>query len=299
MGPVARELADAQGADPGAGRATKPGAAQGAGLAGRAKKPGAAQGADPGAGRAKKPGAGQGADPGPDRARGLAGGRGVLEPLQTASTVAGQVSELAALIHQYSHPPVVLIGHSWGAMLSFMVTAVFPALVKKLVLVSSGVFEDSYAASIEATRLGRLSEGDMAVVMALSRSLEDGEASGRNGAFARLGRLISRADAFDPLPDQGDADVIECQYDLHRQVWGEAREMRRRGRLLALGRSIKCPVVAIHGDYDPHPAEGVRGPLAGVLADFRFVLLERCGHRPWVEKAARDRFYSLLREELA
>ena len=31
-----------------------------------------------------------------------------------------------------------------------------------------------------------------------------------------------------------------------------------------MGRKIKCPVVAIHGDYDPHLAEGVREPLSRV-----------------------------------
>lgn len=226
-------------------------------------------------------------------------GRGVLEPLQTASTLAGQIKELEAVLREHGHPPVVLVGHSWGAMLSFMVTAASPSLVRKLVLVSSGVFEESYAAGIEATRLGRLAEEEVAAVMALSGSLEDPGAPDRNQTFASLGRHMARADAFDPLPGQSDADIIECQYDLHRQVWGEAVQLRRTGRLLALGRSIKCPVVAIHGDYDPHPAGGVRGPLAGVLADFRFVLLEKCGHRPWLERASRDRFYSLLREELA
>jgi pimeloyl-ACP methyl ester carboxylesterase len=57
-------------------------------------------------------------------------------------------------------------------------------------------------------------------------------------------------------------------------------------------------VVAIHGDYDPHPAAGVQRPLAAVLADFHFILLPRCGHRPWRERHARDTFYRILEAEL-
>jgi pimeloyl-ACP methyl ester carboxylesterase len=57
-------------------------------------------------------------------------------------------------------------------------------------------------------------------------------------------------------------------------------------------------VVAIHGDYDPHPAEGVEKPLDSVLRRFRFVLLKNCGHRPWAERQARDAFYRVLEEEL-
>ncbi len=65
-----------------------------------------------------------------------------------------------------------------------------------------------------------------------------------------------------------------------------------------MGKRIECPVVAIHGDYDPHPPEGIQGPLSPILKDFRFILLKNCGHLPWIEREARDLFYKILREEL-
>lgn len=37
----------------------------------------------------------------------------------------------------------------------------------------------------------------------------------------------------------------------------EANEIRRNGRLLSYARDIRCPITAIHGDYDPHPAKGL------------------------------------------
>jgi pimeloyl-ACP methyl ester carboxylesterase len=82
-------------------------------------------------------------------------------------------------------------------------------------------------------------------------------------------------------------------------VWAEASALRSSGALIALAGEIRCPVVAVHGDHDPHPAAGVREPLERDLKDFRFLLLERCGHEPWRERHARDRFYSLLEDELA
>jgi hypothetical protein len=39
--------------------------------------------------------------------------------------------------------------------------------------------------------------------------------------------------------------------------------------------------------------------LAERIRDFRFILLERCGHKPWIERHARDEFYTLLARELA
>jgi pimeloyl-ACP methyl ester carboxylesterase len=81
-------------------------------------------------------------------------------------------------------------------------------------------------------------------------------------------------------------------------VWEEADQLRSCGKLLELGKKIRCQVIAIHGDYDPHPFEGVREPLSRVIKDFRFILLENCGHRPWIEREGKERFYRLLRKEI-
>jgi pimeloyl-ACP methyl ester carboxylesterase len=74
--------------------------------------------------------------------------------------------------------------------------------------------------------------------------------------------------------------------------------LRRSGKLLEMGKEITVPVVAIHGDYDSHPAEGVEKPLSAILKDFHFILLEKCGHKPWIERQARERFYTILEGEL-
>ena len=42
---------------------------------------------------------------------------GVLEPLQTKTTVDGQVDELFNELSVYASFPITLIGHSWGAWL--------------------------------------------------------------------------------------------------------------------------------------------------------------------------------------
>ncbi len=67
---------------------------------------------------------------------------------------------------------------------------------------------------------------------------------------------------------------------------------------MSLGTRIRCPVLGLHGDHDPHPAAGVHDPLAPVLTDVRWVLLERCGHIPWLERHAAEPFYAALEAEL-
>jgi pimeloyl-ACP methyl ester carboxylesterase len=222
---------------------------------------------------------------------------GILEPLQTRDTLQGQVEELQAVLAEHGHLPLTLIGYSWGAMLSFMVAACNPSLVRKLILVSSAVFEDKYAIGIMETRLSRLSPEERATVDRLTGELDDPAGEGKDRVFAQLGALIARADSYDPIPDTKD-EVIEYQHHVFQRVWGEAARLRGNGELLAMGRAIKCPVLTIHGDYDPHAADGARVPLSRVLRDFRFLLLERCGHCPWREKHASDSFYAALRSEL-
>ena len=229
-------------------------------------------------------------------ARELSSVTGVLEPLQTADTVEGQVAELKDVLQDNAELPVTLIGFSWGAVLSFMLAAKHPSVVGKLVLVSSAPYDESYAVNITTTRLERLGEEDRREVLSLAESLEAPDAADRDALFARLGRLMTRADMYDPLPH--DMEVIQYQYGIFQSVWQQANKLRGRGELLAMAERIACPVVAIHGDYDPHPAEGVREPLNRILKDFRFVLLERCGHYPWLERHARAEFYRVLKQEL-
>ncbi len=225
-------------------------------------------------------------------AQALSSRRGVLEPLQTAATLEGQVRELHDVLADHADFPVVLVGHSWGAWLAFIVAARYPALAAKVVLVGSGPLEEQYAAGILKTRLSRLEEHDRAEALALLETLQT---RGGEADLARLGELLSKADEFDPLP--GD-DECEFRPDIFRQVWGEAERLRRSGELLEIAGTIRCPVVAIHGDCDPHPAEGVAEPLSRVLADFRFILLDACGHTPWRERRAREQFYAVLEDEL-
>ena len=229
-------------------------------------------------------------------ARELSSVRGVLEPLQSAATVDGQVQELCAVLDENADLPVTLIGWSWGAWLGFITASQHPSFVRKLILVGSGPFEESYAHRIMETRLSRLSQAEKTEALALAVNLENPAVGDQPAALARFGALMSKADTYDPLPHQSEG--LKVQANVHRQVWREAAELRSSGRLLSFGEQIQCPVVAIHGDYDPHPFEGVRDPLSRVLRDFRSILLENCGHEPWSERAARDSFYRTLKDEL-
>ena len=229
-------------------------------------------------------------------ARELAVNRGVLEPLQTASSLDGQVLELKRVLDENADLPVTLIGSSWGAWLSFIFSARYPGSTKKIILVGSGPFEEKYAANIMETRLNRFNEDERKELHSLTAAFNNPTAGDRNALLTRLGELSNRTDTLNPLTL--DTEVLECQYDIHIKVWEEARALRSNGRLLELGKQIKCPVTALHGDYDPHPFKGVREPLSSILKEFKFFLLKNCGHYPWLEREAKERFFELLNKEI-
>ncbi|KPL14366.1 alpha/beta hydrolase, partial [candidate division WOR_3 bacterium SM1_77] len=192
--------------------------------------------------------------------------------------------------------PVTLVGYSWGAWLSFIIAARYPSLVKKLILVSSGPFEAKYAGSIMKTRLDRLGDEERKEVLSITEALNDLDNEKGNMTIGRFGQLISKVDSFNPVPHKD--EVLEVRYRIFKSVWNDAEKLRSSGRLLQLAEQIQCPVTALHGDYDPHPAEGVEKPLSKRLNDFRFMLLKNCGHTPWIERQARDEFFRILAEEL-
>lgn len=229
-------------------------------------------------------------------ARELSAMTGVLEPLQTKDSLDGQVEELYDVLKNNTDRPIVLIGHSWGAWLGFIFTARRPEVVKKLILVGAGPFERKYVENIATERLTRLNEKDRIEALDLIDIINNPAIENKDKTMARLGLLFSKADTFDALPHRSEA--LEFDFTIHRKVWAQAEKLRSSGELLEMGRKITCPVIAIHGDYDPHPASGVSEPLARVLKDFKFILLEKCGHEPWIERYARDKFYEILRREI-
>lgn len=224
--------------------------------------------------------------------------RGVIEPFQTADSVSGQIAELAETLERHAVTPSVLIGSSWGAWLALLTAARHPALVRKLILVGCPALEDWFARDVTALRLRRLGDMERQEARALIQTMirPDAPVADKDLALARIGVLYAKADSVDPVTlDMG---VRGASFRIHSAVWREATRLRARGELTSVGRHIRCPVVAFHGDRDPHPAEGVEGPLRGVLRDFRFVLLRDCGHFPWIERGACDGFLRALEAEL-
>ncbi|TFF98401.1 MAG: alpha/beta hydrolase [Promethearchaeota archaeon] len=227
----------------------------------------------------------------------LSSKQGILEPLQTAKSIKEQIEELKQQILNSGEPPFILIGFSWGAWLSLLTAVYHPLIIGKIILIGCGPLEQKYSQVIIDTRLERLNESQRADYNSIMKDLtKRGNSKQTKNLIKKLKKYTNITDQYNPLSNI--YENIKFNKEVYQNVWKEAAELRKNGKLLELIKTINCPVVAIHGKYDPHPAEGVKKPLSRILNDFQFFELEKCGHKPWIEKEAMVKFYNILRTQL-
>lgn len=186
--------------------------------------------------------------------RGLGERAGVLEHLQKSHSIDGLFDEIKQIIEKYTLDEVVLVGHSFGAWLALLFAEKYPQFISKVVIIGCGPLEAKFLPELIQARKERSS------------------------------------DNYCALPNSGN-DMLFFDEEQHKALMKEISEMRERGELLARVLNIKCPVIAFHGTYDPHPVRGVSEPLEGKLSDFCMITLQQCGHDPWKEVYARDEFF--------
>ena len=230
-------------------------------------------------------------------ARELAQTMGVIEPLQTKNSLEGQINELKAQVQAHADIPVVLIGSSWGAVLALFLAAREPTLVRKLILIGSAVFDAESSSRIEGIRRQRMDSGKCKRYDAITSEMDRVSTDERRRLMREWGEMLFDVDVYDPLTVN--LEIIEVQSDILQSVWSDFVALRDRpGYLKAEFSSITAPAVVIHGEYDPHPIEGIRPFLQSCLSRVRFYLLPKCGHYPWIERYARERFFEILCHEL-
>lgn len=218
---------------------------------------------------------------------------GVLEPLQTAMSVEGQIEELRQVIEQNGELPMILVGHSWGAMLIYMFASRYPELVKCIIMIGSGALEEKFYPDLCRNRDERLSDSEREELGYLRRKFASPASDDdMDIIFARFGQLMEKLDTYEPI-DADDDDTM-CSYEIFTKVWPEVHSMRKKGELYDMGKEIDCPVIAIHGDYDSTPLVAIDDSLSKIIKDFTFYSINKCGHTPWNERYAKEEFYSIL-----
>ena len=144
--------------------------------------------------------------------------------------------------------------------------------------------------------MDRISQNEKEELVLLNEQLDDPHAIDTSALISTLGKIFTKCDSYDPLEDP--YQTIEYRHDIYKSIWNEAKELRSSGKLIEFAKTIECPVLAIHGNYDPHPLNGVKEPCSQHLKKFKIISLDHCGHCPWIERQAKDEFYHILKEEI-
>jgi pimeloyl-ACP methyl ester carboxylesterase len=229
-------------------------------------------------------------------ALGLAQSYRVVEPFQRGSggkrlSVARHVADLHEIITvgaAGSHP--ALIGASWGALLALAYAAAHPGSTGPLILIGCGTFDLDARAALHRTIAGRMNDE----IRAKLKRAEQLEPDERQKAIAEAVLPIY---ACDLVASPHEDDKVDTQ--AHHETWDDMLRLQAEGAYPAAFAAIKVPVLMIHGTYDPHPGRLIFEGLRPYLPQLEYREFERCGHYPWLERAAADSFFSSLREWLS
>jgi pimeloyl-ACP methyl ester carboxylesterase len=231
-------------------------------------------------------------------ARGLAGSFHVLEPFQRGSggeplTVARHVADLHEVVTSCAgEMPPALVGHSWGAMLALCYAAAHPGSMRSLALIGCGTFDPASRERMRTIRQARITDGLRARIERLAEQYPDPDER-----LCALARLTLPLDSYEL--GYADAEPATCDARAHEETWQDMMRLQEAGVYPAAFAAIDAPVLMLHGAFDPHPGRMIAASLRAYLPQLEYRGWERCGHYPWLEKAGRAEFFTVLRDWLA
>ena len=230
-------------------------------------------------------------------ARDLSDGFRVLEPLQRRSgeirlTVQRHVDDLAEVAPERAG----FVGWSWGAMLALSFAAQHPYRVRSLALVGCGTYDEASRVVYEEEMGERIGAEDRVRVLELWQAFDSTtETTERNQHLGELGRVYGKAQSVDLLSDNGDVEADARGYE---ETWSDVLRLQQEGAEPAIFAAITAPTLMLHGDDDPHPGRLIFDSLRPHIPHIEYTGFEQCGHRPWLERQARESFLEALRRWL-
>lgn len=233
-------------------------------------------------------------------AQGLAAWFRVVEPWQRGSgsiplTVAQHVADLRHLVDRMrTSRPAAIVGESWGAMLALAYAAVYPAETGPLVLVGCGTFDTLSRDKLQETIKVRMDKDLRQRLSSLDKTCSDPDERLRQ--YYSLTRSLYQYDPITAGPDLVETGGFDTQ--AHRETWQDMLRLQAEGSYPAAFATIRSPILMLHGTYDPHPGRMILANLKTHLPQIEYQEWQHCGHTPWIEKAVRESFFTILRDWL-
>jgi proline iminopeptidase len=202
---------------------------------------------------------------------------------RTPITWRTQVGDLAAVIAELGVSPLTLIGYSWGAMLAMLYGIEAAAqrvapMVARLVLIDPAPVTRAWRDQFEAEFSGRQSGPR---IRAMRDDLTGSGLRERDPEQYRQRAFEISVAGYFADPDRArDLTPFRVVGRVQQSIWDSLDDfdLTRPGML----DSIRVPALITHGRQDPIPIES--SEAAAKALDARLVILEDCGHVPYVEQ---------------
>lgn len=197
-------------------------------------------------------------------------------------TLEAFVADLEGIREAFGLDRMNLLGHSWGGMLAMFYALEHPDNVNSLMLISSGGARSDFW-------------GDLGANIARNRTSEDsvmlaefsGDPTGDAAAFERYMMVFFRSYFYD----------VELGDSLNMKVTDTTRKNMGLLASTPLNRAIRnydivdrlseieVPTLIVHGRQDVIPV-GYAEEIHDHIPGSELVILEQCGHFPYIEKPA-------------
>ncbi len=207
--------------------------------------------------------------------------------------------DIRAVRSKAGHKQITLLGHSWGGMLAMHYATLYPDDVSKSILVGSGGYNLKFAGYFADNIRAALSADDQQSVRLLERY---GALAGQHPPAADM-----RQEANDVITEYFNIILKGYFYDKSKAkeialAPGDMEPMIGNLVIGSLGKNnwdlksrleqLNIKTLIIQGRQDPIDLETARD-IHNAIKGSRLVVIERCGHFPWIEQPAA--FYEAVR----
>ena len=210
------------------------------------------------------------------------------EVSQEYLTVQKYIDDLNGLYKKLGNEKLVLVGHSWGGMLSFSYAANEPEKVKKVILLNTGGVTDAFYTWFGSNINMRLQQEDT--------DLYQEQIDNKRSTLIAIwpGYFFDREIALKTRPPLD--YKFRNQAGINPLASGDWRK-RSADRVNKL-KNYKGPIDLITGRQDP-VGESVVYEAKSIIPQLKYTFIEQCGHFPWIEgEKQAEIFYKLFDESM-
>ena len=207
---------------------------------------------------------------------------------QESLTVQKYIDDLNGLYKKLGKEKLVLVGHSWGGMLSFSYAANEPNKVKKVILLNTGGVTDAFYTWFGSNINMRLQRDDA--------DLYQEQIDNKRSTLVAIwpGYFFDREIALKTRPPLD--YKFQNQSGINPLASGDWRK-RSADRVNKL-KNYKGPIDLIAGRQDP-VGESVVYEAKSIIPQLKYTFIEQCGHFPWIEgEKQAETFYKLFDESM-